>query len=205
MGVKCFLATPIGHRGEYIALWPRNAAGTCTGHGHVARHNVGERTDETPPSLDAPEAHGWVGACERCGEPIPWEAIEPCDCKPGCPGRRSVSLSAGTMTVFDTPDGTLGPGAMYYREHRDDSWCTGRWTNCDGRHLHVVLPNRIDWDVDSRASNCTMPNDTTHRCWIREGDPPNVTAGKNGHTCTAGAGSIQAGDYHGFLQGGALT
>lgn len=75
----------------------------------------------------------------------------------------------------------------------------------DGPNLHVILPNRQPWNIDSRASNCTMPYDYTHRCWVRHGEPPNVTVDKNGLTCAAGAGSIMAADYHGFLQNGALT
>jgi hypothetical protein len=75
----------------------------------------------------------------------------------------------------------------------------------DGDHLVVVCPNGYTWDIDSRASNCTMPYDYNHRCWVRHGDPPKITVDKNGVTCAAGAGSILAGDYHGFLQNGILT
>ena len=95
----------------------------------------------------------------------------------------------------------LPPGTMYW-----SSWHTGcSWDNCDGQHLHVVLPNGHHWDVDGRASNCTLPQDRTHRCWIRHGEPPLITVDKSGHTCNAGAGSILSGDYHGFLRGGELT
>jgi hypothetical protein len=71
----------------------------------------------------------------------------------------------------------------------------------------VRCPNGSDWHVDGRASNCTMPTDKVHKCWVRHGDPraSNLTVDKNGFTCAAGAGSIQAGDYHGFLQAGVLT
>ncbi len=101
------------------------------------------------------------------------------------------------------------PGDAFFldcnREH-----CT--WSNCDGRHLIVVLPNGRHWDVDSRAGNCTMREDRTHRCWVRRGD---VAAGtlhvdKDGNTCAAGAGSILSHgyggqpDYHGHLHGGEL-
>lgn len=77
--------------------------------------------------------------------------------------------------------------------------------NADGRWLVVRLPNGRDWCIDSRANNCTMPNDDGHRCWIRHGTPPVLTVDKNGRTCEAGAGSIQAGDYHGFLRNGQLV
>lgn len=74
----------------------------------------------------------------------------------------------------------------------------------DGPQLTVVLPDNTPWNIDSRASNCTMPYDYSHRCWIREGEPPNVTAGKNGNTCAAGAGSIATPNYHGFLRNGVI-
>jgi hypothetical protein len=50
-----------------------------------------------------------------------------------------------------------------------------------------------------------MPDDGEHRCWVRHGEPPRITVDKNGPTCQAGAGSILAGDYHGFLRDGAFT
>jgi hypothetical protein len=76
----------------------------------------------------------------------------------------------------------------------------------DGRNLIVKTPGG-DWAIDSRASNCTMPNDDVHRCWVRHGKPEDGTlhVDKNGNTCQAGAGSIMAGDYHGFLHNGQLT
>ena len=76
------------------------------------------------------------------------------------------------------------------------------WNNCDGRHLVVVLPNRETHDVNGRASNCTMPDDKTHRCWIVHGDVENMTVDKNGETCQAGAGSIVRGGWHGFIRNG---
>lgn len=76
----------------------------------------------------------------------------------------------------------------------------------DGICLVVRCPNGRDWMVDSEASNCTRKGEP-HQCWVRHGDPRNckLTVDKNGDTCSAGAGSIQAGDYHGFLQAGVLT
>lgn len=77
----------------------------------------------------------------------------------------------------------------------------------DGRVLVVILPDGHPWTIDSRANNCTMPDDDKHWCWVREGRPEdgslNVT--KNGRTCAAGAGSIMTGKYHGFLRHGKLT
>ena len=93
------------------------------------------------------------------------------------------------------------PGAMWYAD-----WMLelghDEWVGPDGHSLVVKCPNGTDWAIDSRASNCTLPNDSKHKCWIRHGTPPNITVDKNGLTCAAGAGSIQAGDYHGFLRAG---
>jgi hypothetical protein len=75
----------------------------------------------------------------------------------------------------------------------------------DGRWLVVRLPNGHDWMIDSRCSNCTLPDDNAHRCWVRHGEPPNLTVDKNGVMCSAGAGSIQGGDWHGFLRNGELV
>lgn len=92
------------------------------------------------------------------------------------------------------------PGAMWYDlQDRNDTWFVGP----DGRRLYVMTPGG-DWCIDWRASNCTLPKDNEHRCWIRHGIPPEITVDKNGLTCAAGAGSIIRGDYHGFLRNGYL-
>jgi len=96
----------------------------------------------------------------------------------------------------------LPVGAMWFAVD-PDIW-KGMGIGPDGRSLIVKTPGGM-WNIDSRASNCTLPDDNEHRCWIRHGEPPNVTVDKNGNTCQAGAGSIQCGDYHGFLQNGVLT
>lgn len=103
------------------------------------------------------------------------------------------------MTIEDAP-----PGAMW------DAWWYP-WKGPDGLSLNVVCPNGQSWSVDHRASNCTMPDDNVHRCWVRHGDPrtERVTVDKNGLTCEAGAGSISIGDgdknWHGFLRDGELV
>lgn len=77
----------------------------------------------------------------------------------------------------------------------------------DGRALTVRLPGGRDWVIDARASNCTMPDDTVHRCWVRHGNVEDGTlhVDKNGNTCGAGAGSIAVPGYHGFLHFGHLV
>lgn len=95
---------------------------------------------------------------------------------------------------------SVPPGAMWDADWLHDFIAPG----ADGRVLVVKLPNGNDWTIDSRASNCTMKDDNAHRCWVRHGEPPHITVDKNGLTCAAGGGSIQSGDYHGFLRDGEL-
>jgi hypothetical protein len=95
------------------------------------------------------------------------------------------------------------PGAMY-----DQDWLHGhkQWCGPDGAAWLVICPNGVPWHIDGVASNCTDPTNFNHKCWIRHGVAPNFTVDKSGGpTCAAGAGSILAGDYHGFLQNGVLT
>lgn len=64
------------------------------------------------------------------------------------------------------------------------------------------------WYIEHRASNCTMPNDDEHRCWVRHGTVGDkLTVNKNGKTCGAGAGSVFMDDmrWHGFLENGVLV
>ena len=77
----------------------------------------------------------------------------------------------------------------------------------DGRCLVLKTPGG-SWYIDSRASNCTLPDDKTHKCWIRHGSPEipgSLHVDKNGHTCAAGAGSIISGSFHGFCHHGNIV
>jgi hypothetical protein len=110
------------------------------------------------------------------------------------------------MTLHDAPVGACW-NAFWMAEFR-----AARPRPCfgigdDGRSLVVKLPGNHDWMIDERASNCTMPDDHTHKCWVRIGRPEDGTlhVDKNGHTCAAGAGSIMVPGYHGFLHHGHLT
>lgn len=112
-------------------------------------------------------------------------------------------VSSGT-THYDTPSGDLEPGCLYWDHSLPDDYY---WDNQNGPSLCAVLPEGSYWNIDSRASNCTMKDDRTHRCWVRTGEPPNIHVGKDGHTCQAGAGSILVNqgtpsEWHGFLHHG---
>lgn len=108
-----------------------------------------------------------------------------------------------TLDGKEVTYGELQVGDVFYmNNHFHEDRCPARWTNCDGRHLHCVVPGNNHWDIDSRASNCTMKDDTTHRCWVRHGDPAKgeiLHVDKAGITCQAGAGSIVVPEWHGFL------
>ena len=163
----------------------------------------------------------WPVQCERCG------LVRPCNYEDKYTKSHNNGGGCGFhifyKEIFNTASGQPEDGDMYYDDlclrlkDKDDEpgHCHQThkpWTNCDGNHLLVVLPNGRLWDIDSRCSNCTLPDDTTHRCWIRHGNPElgePVTVDKRGHTCSAGGGSIDAksgrGPWHGFLRAGYLV
>lgn len=107
--------------------------------------------------------------------------------------------------LYEAPDGQqytiedAPVGAMWFAD-----WMKGMYCGPDGRALYVMTPGG-EWLIDGKANNCTMPDDSVHKCWVRHGEAPDITVDKNGHTCAAGAGSIAIGNYHGFLQNGYLT
>jgi len=164
----------------------------------------------------------WPTACDHCDAVVPERELEPCNCgtpncmkeKEGSPHRMLSKRilyqdAAGALAVR----GELEAGDMYWATWYDcatKGHCIHGWTNCDGKHLIICCPNSNGsthpWDVMSRASNCSLPADTTHRCWCLVGDPESgkISVGKTGRTCGAGGGSIQTGDYHGVVSDGVL-
>jgi hypothetical protein len=148
-----------------------------------------------PETFDGDER--WPTSCSACGNPMPDNAMRRVN-------QELVYLRSDTgerTTIRSAPD-----GALWYAD-----WFTvDRWKGPDGRTLVAKCPGGHDWIIDSVASNCTLPDDVTHRCWMRHGTPPQISVDKHpeppfDHTCAAGAGSIQAGDYHGFITNGAFT
>jgi hypothetical protein len=158
----------------------------------------------------------WPETCAHCGYKF----------------RPSDEMQIFTEPMYrrtDTGDVTTirdaAPGAIW------DAFWLADWEHYrgpDGRSLVCKLPNGHTWQIDGVASNCDAPcqdcgepihrhlaqppsvpcrklNPRPHKCWIRHGTPPLLTVDKNGATCNAGAGSILAGDYHGFLRNGRLV
>lgn len=110
--------------------------------------------------------------------------------------------SAETKLFFTLRE--LPPGAMYFADWMLINRTSNLFRGPDNHCLAVILPDEHPWLVDSRASNCTLPEDNEHKCWVRHGEPPLITVDKNGLTCAAGAGSIQTSKWHGFLRNGFL-
>jgi hypothetical protein len=132
----------------------------------------------------------WPPSCEKCGY-----AFQPDD--EWQLSVDSIWRRADTgeeITLHEAP-----PGAMWYAD-----WLNVFGVGPDGRALVVRLPDGTDWQIDGRATSCTLPDDKEHHCWIRHGTPPLITVDKQGNTCAGGAGSIGTPNYHGFLRDGHL-
>ncbi len=200
MGIKCRLVKKVGTRATLRTYWGSGECPNAYGNGSKGIHNAHILLAENDISDDnkiggAISDHPiekWPTKCDNCPAVVPED--------------KKVHRQIFRRRIYSTESGELGPGDMYWIDYtyggKHDCWMH---TTCDGMHLHVRLPNNRTWDIDSQASNCTKKKDKVHRCWIRTGTPPNVTItkGKKGDdTCAAGAGSIKAGDYHGFLKNG---
>lgn len=85
----------------------------------------------------------------------------------------------------------------------DAVWYPEKWRRSDG-HFYICRTPGGEWSIDGKCSNCTRPNEP-HECWVRHGVAPNLHVDKAGNTCAAGAGSIIAGGWHGFLHNGFLV
>lgn len=115
-----------------------------------------------------------------------------------------VKSSRSITHVYNTASGRPEPGDVYYR---GDAWWWSNWP--EGKLCEIiVLPNGVEWNIRSRANNCARKDDTTHRCWCITGsiEEGNLNSdAKNCDTCSAGAGSIQGGNFHGYLRNGYIS
>lgn len=189
MPICCFWLEETDLVDLYVGRYTREEASLspCTREGgHRVRTLLGRYEEGSVPSLENTDPR-WPTHCE-CG--FEFRASDPRYQITSHLYRRE---NGDLMVPSDAP-----PGAMW------DQSCFP-WKGPDGRSIVVKLPNGNFWHIDSRASNCTLLNDDEHRCWVRHGEPPKITVDKNGLTCQAGAGSIQSGDYHGFLRDGCFT
>lgn len=195
--IKVFFCTPTS---RVLRSLRRYANGPCKDGGEYSYHNANdalamvENTNQVSGDLWPHDDPRWPKTCEKCGykfaDTDTWQVF--------------YSTVYRRMDTGDLlPWSDMPVGAV-----RDCEWLHGKPQYCgpDGRSLECKTPGG-SWIIDSVANNCTMPNDLVHKCWVRHGKPEDGTlhVDKNGHTCGAGAGSIVAGNFHGFLHNGHLT
>jgi hypothetical protein len=200
MPMKARFIEPTGERRDTLSRWWGESKSCCGKSQHFATRPY-RTVPNDHPKLDWDEVpvEEWPTKCRDCG--AEWE-----------PGTK-FSRSSGPKTVYNTDSGSPEPGDLYFVDvkHGDDHCVWHAEGTCDGEHLMARVPTGEHWDIDGRASNCTLKDDKVHRCWVRTGDPRKgepVTAGKMGpgvKTCSAGAGSIATAKYHGFLRDGVWT
>lgn len=199
MNIKCFLliATPYQRFSLRRFVWSETENKCPLRHGyHDASVVIGQTLIETPSTtiqshIDKTDQR-WPIHCD-CGYEFTnedqWQHfMEPLYSRQD--NREAI------YTLNDAPVGAIWQCTWY----EDIQSMRGT----DGKSYCVKTPGG-DWVIDSQASNCTMPTDTVHKCWVRHGEPPMFTVDKNGNTCAAGGGSIQMGNYHGHLINGELT
>lgn len=130
--------------------------------------SVAYRGDRKPADTDL----RWPTKCEACG-------VAFTDDNPRQLFGRTIYRrpdNGEEMLLKDAP-----PGAAWNAwwiadrlEHRHRG--CGYMVGPDGRSLVVRLPDGSDWMIDSRARNCTMPDDMDHFCWVRHGRPEEVVS-----------------------------
>ena len=186
--VRCFFCEPSGLERLFLRRYAASSKAQCSGpySYHNARVFLEDRQlSDTVPTHPRDDER-WPMKCAACDyvfdDDDHWQVF-----------RETIYLRTDTGEEVLQTDNV--PGMMF-----DATWMCRK--GADGRSLYVILPNGKQWAIDGRASNCSMPEDSEHRCWVRHGEPPFITVDKNGNTCAAGGGSIQAGDYHGFLRNG---
>lgn len=172
---------------------PKGGMGYCNA--AVAIDEVDDADDITSGDLWPHDDPRWPQFCEGCALPFgddePWQLFH---------DRLYRRLDTGAVTTWrEAPIGAV----------RNCTWLADRvgYRGPDGRCLEVKLPGGHSWIIDSRAKNCTLPNDLEHKCWVRHGRPEDgsLHVDKNGRTCSAGAGSIVSPNWHGFLHHGVLS
>lgn len=198
--IPCFLLVPTGRTKRFLRRYEgrpwASSYISCPGFGyHDAKVGLDvvegpfAITDVLPPEVAADDPR-WPTKCEHCDYQFKDADVRQLFA-------HSIYRREDTgeeMGLQDAP-----PGAMWWAPWMEQ-FCKGP----DGKCLVVKTPGG-DWMVDSRASNCTMPDDDVHKCWVRHGEAPRVTVDKDGSTCGAGAGSIICGTWHGFLRDGSLV
>lgn len=185
---KVFMVKESGEKIHVHNWW----CGTC----NALSHSEVQGRFPLDAELDYPEPKPESKACPKCNGLAEFSSA----------GSRRVMVRLDNGQEIDRV--TKHPGACYEeRQPYYDRRTRAKRTGPDGRVLTVICPDGRPWTIDSRASNCTMPQDNDHYCWVRTGSPEtgDLSVHKDGHTCGAGAGSIDTGSYHGFLREGVFV
>jgi hypothetical protein len=194
MRIKCFYLEPTSQFSQHLRRFTYTSKQACPGctSGHDAWFRIEDAEQRSPSDKHPHDDSRWPTKCAKCDyafqEGDEWQLFV-----------QTIYRRTDTgelMTLRDAPPGAMWD-AEWIKKYKTDS------LGPDGRYLIVKTPGG-DWAVDSRASNCTRPDDNEHRCWCRHGTVPDIHVDKDGNTCAAGAGSIMCGDYHGFLRHGYL-
>lgn len=221
MNIQCFMMHKTGFTYRYLRRYvgsdvdacPNSAIGYHNAFVYIDKGLLGEPRNSVQHELDKTDPR-WPKNCS-CGYEFKpedeWQIFI----------KNEYSRADNKDVLYTLDDAPAG--AMWNADWLNDM---PEYTGPDGLSLTVRLPNGFDWLIDHVASNCDSPckhcgvikkdhpvNDSAghyyedsklHKCWVRHGTPPNITVNKDGITCGAGAGSIQAGSYHGFLTNGEL-
>lgn len=193
--IKCFFIKPNGKASRWLRRYSSADGNPCPINGsyHNAQVPIEDsldaenRSDE--PIIREMYADQWPTKCD-CGYVFTTE-----DPKQLFSQNQYVDEAGRVMTLQSAPAGAMWDAVWFNK--------MPAYTGPDGICLVVKTPAG-EWMVDGRASNCTMPEDNVHKCWVRHGVPPNITVSKDGNTCAAGAGSILIKEYHAMLQEGEL-
>jgi hypothetical protein len=194
--IKCFLIQPTDQTFQWLRRYTHE--GCMDGYGHDASVRIEDGvfdSKEYPEQIREKSDPRWPKECDKChalfDDTTQWQLFVL---------RKYKREDTGEMVSLGPDKETqVPPGGMFYAD-----WLSDIWPGPDGRSLSIMTPGGI-WHIDSQASNCTRKDDNVHRCWIRKGIPPIIDVTKDGDTCKAGAGSIQCGNYHGFLRKGYLV
>ncbi len=207
--VKCFWLEPTTTARAWLRRFPfrSDTAGRCPHPDNSGYHDAMLQIADIPDYVWDPVMGGYPDANARYKPPVS-DPRWPTACACGYQFADTDHYQVFTRLIYqrtDTGETLLlddaPPGAMY-----DAFWLRGvpRYSGPDGRSLYVILPDGNRWCIDGVASNCTRKDDLVHKCWIRHGEPPDLTVDKRGNTCQAGAGSILTPKFHGFLRNGFL-
>jgi hypothetical protein len=208
-GCATYLIEPSGFATRSLRRFARGDSKTCPHPSNYGYHNAETPDGDVSCRLEYIERYqGRFWVYSEPPEPPHDDSRWPTACACGYTFTADDAFQVFHDTIYRRVDGTNErillrdnpPGAMYYSE----------WHMCHHeprceKHLFAICPDGRTWEIDGRCSNCGSPNDRTHRCWVRHGEPPMITVDKAGVTCNAGAGSIATGTYHGSLQNGRFT